>query len=90
MRGPLSATAEVQSEKIRTEALDPLPLESDILNRIGQKHNGDTSVRFTPRTTITKKKAKRKDDGPLEIVCGWVVEHQLGILRSSPSIPLSH
>jgi len=90
MGGPLSATAEVQNEKIQTEALNSLSQESDILNPIGQKHNGDISVRFTPRTIITKKKAKRKDDGPLEIVCGWVVEHQLGILHSPPSIPLNH
>ena len=84
MRGPPSATAaEVQNEKIRTEALVSLHRDSDNLNRIEQKHNGDSSVRFTPPTMIIKKKAKRKDEGPLEIVCGWIVEHQLGILHSS-------
>lgn len=31
-----------------------------------------------------KKKAKRKDDGPLEIVCKWVVEYQVGTKLSPP------
>jgi acyl-CoA-dependent ceramide synthase len=82
MRGPLSATAEVQNEKIGTEALDSLHRDSDNFNCPEQKHNGDSSARFTPHTMIRKKKAKRKDEGPLEIVCGWIVEHQLGILHS--------
>jgi acyl-CoA-dependent ceramide synthase len=25
------------------------------------------------------KKAKRKDDGPVEIICRWIVEHQIGL-----------
>jgi acyl-CoA-dependent ceramide synthase len=40
---------------------------------------------FPVRTTMPlKKKAKRKDDGPLEIVCKWVVEYQVGTKLSPP------
>jgi acyl-CoA-dependent ceramide synthase len=37
---------------------------------------------FPPRTLIIKRKAKRKDDGPLEIVCGFIVEHQIGTMNN--------
>jgi len=30
-------------------------------------------------TRIVKRKAKKKDEGPLEIFCGMIVEHQIGM-----------
>jgi acyl-CoA-dependent ceramide synthase len=27
---------------------------------------------------FSHKKAKRKDEGPVEIICRWIVEHQIG------------
>lgn len=39
----------------------------------------EASDKYASCTMSTKKKAKRKEDGPLEIVCGWIVQHQIGI-----------
>jgi acyl-CoA-dependent ceramide synthase len=41
-------------------------------------HRSSPSDSYPPRSLIIKRKAKRKDDGPLEIVCGFIVEHQIG------------
>jgi hypothetical protein len=49
---------------------------------IEQKLSLRDSNGYPARTMITKRKAKRKDDGPLEIVCGWIVEHQIGTAMS--------
>ena len=46
-------------------------------------NEASSSDAFPPRTLIIKRKAKRKDDGPLEIVCGFIVEHQIGTKRTS-------
>lgn len=35
---------------------------------------------FTMRTPSQQIRAKRKEEGPLEIVCGWIVEHQIGMI----------
>lgn len=40
---------------------------------------GGGSEGFPARTMLIKRKAKKKDDGPLEIVCRWVVENQIGL-----------
>ncbi|TVY67442.1 Sphingosine N-acyltransferase-like protein FUM18 [Lachnellula suecica] len=37
----------------------------------------DVSLRAPP--VLSHRKAKRKDDGPLEIFCSWIVEHQIGL-----------
>lgn len=29
-------------------------------------------------TVVENEKYNRKDKGPMEIVCGWIVEHQIG------------
>lgn len=34
---------------------------------------------FPPPTMKIKRKIRRKDDGPMEIVCGWITEHQIGM-----------
>ncbi|KAF8862621.1 longevity assurance proteins LAG1/LAC1 [Acephala macrosclerotiorum] len=44
-----------------------------------QKPAGAPSARYPMRTVPVKRKAKKKDEGPLEIVCGWIVEHQIGL-----------
>ena len=46
---------------------------------IEQKLHEASSDGYPSRTLIIKRKAKRKDDGPLEIVCGFIVEHQIGM-----------
>lgn len=33
-------------------------------------------------TRALKRKAKKKDEGPLEIFCGMIVEHQIGMLST--------
>jgi acyl-CoA-dependent ceramide synthase len=52
------------------------------INSTERKINEASSDAFPPRTLIIKRKAKRKDDGPLEIVCGFIVEHQIGTMRT--------
>ena len=46
-----------------------------------------SSDEFPPRTLIIKRKAKRKEDGPLEIVCGFIVEHQIGMMETLAHFP---
>lgn len=45
---------------------------------IEQKLNGGDTEGFAARKMVIKRKIKKKDDGPLEIVCSWVVENQIG------------
>ena len=55
----------------------------DSIDSIEQKiTETSSSAAFPPRTLIIKRKAKRKDDGPLEIVCGFIVEHQIGMTET--------
>jgi acyl-CoA-dependent ceramide synthase len=64
-------------EEIEVEP-QPLYQNGNNIDSIEQKLHGASSDGFPPRTLVIKRKAKRKDDGPLEIVCGFVVEHQIG------------
>jgi hypothetical protein len=73
-----AAISAIQHEK--EAAHEWLHQNGDNVAAIEQKLNGGGSGAFPERTMIVKRKAKRKDDGPLEIVCGWIVEHQIGIL----------
>lgn len=45
---------------------------------IERKFNDAGSKEFASRV-IVERKVKRSDDGLLEIVCGWIVDHQIGI-----------
>jgi len=45
----------------------------------GPKRTHVVEVNEGPSSQIIRHK-RRKDDGPLAICCGWVVEHQIGIL----------
>jgi acyl-CoA-dependent ceramide synthase len=48
-----------------------------------QKPAGAPSARYPMHTVPVKKKAKQKELGPLEIVCGWIVEHQIGMIHNT-------
>lgn len=50
------------------------------IDSIEQKLNRASADRFPPRALIIKRKAKQKDDGPLEVICGFIVEHQIGMM----------
>lgn len=38
----------------------------------------DSSTEYPARPMMGKRKAKRKDDSPLDIICRFVVDHQTG------------
>jgi acyl-CoA-dependent ceramide synthase len=49
------------------------------VNEVEKKLEAETFSGYPAQTMIPHgRKAKRKDDGPLEIFCGWIVEHQIG------------
>ncbi|TAQ84549.1 hypothetical protein B7494_g7127 [Chlorociboria aeruginascens] len=43
------------------------------------EHKSYTGQSHTMTLTSLKMKVKRKEEGPLEIVCGWAVRHQIGL-----------
>jgi len=71
----ISAT---QNEKIKT-AHEWLYQNGNNISGIEKNLNGASSGEYSSRTTVIKRKAKRKEDGPLELFCGWIVEHQIGL-----------
>jgi acyl-CoA-dependent ceramide synthase len=77
-----SATAELRNEKVEA-AQDWLHKSGNNVNEIEHKPEVGHPEGLTASPTIIKWKAKRKDDGPLEIVCGWIVEHQIGMRMPS-------
>jgi hypothetical protein len=84
-----SAVAAMQNEKAM--AHEWIEQNDENVNGLRKKLNDDVSQVFPARTVVIDRKAKRKDDGPLEIFCGWIVEHQIGIkkpfqLRSKANI----
>ena len=40
----------------------------------------DAEDGYAAHTMTIRRKAKRKEDGPLEIICGWIFQHQIGAL----------
>lgn len=66
-------------EQEKEAAHEWLHQNGDNVAAIEQKLNTECDGSFPDRTMVLKRKLKRKDDGPLEIVCGWVVQHQIGI-----------
>lgn len=36
-----------------------------------------------PMMTV-RRRPRRKEDGPLEVICGWIIEHQIGMIRLPP------
>lgn len=82
-----SAAVELRDEEAGAAANGRLPGNGDGASNGEKKLDlGAGAQQFPARTTMPiKKKAKRKDDGPLEIVCKWIVQYQVG--TSSP-LPL--
>jgi acyl-CoA-dependent ceramide synthase len=74
-----SAIAAIQNEKV-SAAHEWVQQNGENTNGIEQKLNNGVSQAYQARTSVIDKKAKRKDDSPLEIFCGWIVEHQIGII----------
>lgn len=72
-------TTDCALEDEREIAHQWLHQNGDNVAAIEQKLNGSQKGAYPARTIIVKRKVKRKDDGPLEIVCGWIVEHQIGM-----------
>jgi len=52
---------------------------SAIEQKLGRRAPNLKSKPFPPPTMKIKRKTRRKDDGPMEIVCGWITEHQIGM-----------
>jgi acyl-CoA-dependent ceramide synthase len=80
MSDPSAVTA-IQNEKI-SEAHGWIEKNDENANGLGKKLNDGISQAYPARTVVIDRKAKRKDDGPLEILCRWIVEHQIGINHS--------
>jgi acyl-CoA-dependent ceramide synthase len=71
-----------QDEKIEIES-EMSYQNGHSIDSIEQKLHAGSSDGYPSRTVVIKRKAKRKDDGPLEIVCGFIVEHQIGTRERS-------
>lgn len=77
-----SAAATHQNEN--TEAADELlGRNGDSIKDIDQKLTGGAARDFPARAMVINRKFKRKEDGPLEIFCGWITEHQIGTVHAN-------
>jgi len=72
-----SAVAAIEDEKV-SHPHTWIEHNDEPTNGMAGKLNESVS-RTYPVHRVTDRKAKRKDDGPLEILCAWVVEHQIGM-----------
>ncbi|TVY48560.1 Sphingosine N-acyltransferase-like protein [Lachnellula occidentalis] len=74
-RPPTTATPDAKVE--------PAPewsYQNDSISGIGEKLNTETSLGHPAAPTmLPHRRAKRKVDGPLEIFCGFITEHQIGL-----------
>jgi very-long-chain ceramide synthase len=77
-----SAIAAVQDEKA-SAAHEWIEQNDEHTNGLERNLNDSVSQAYPTRTVVIDRKAKRKDDGPLEIFCGWIVEHQIGVIELS-------
>jgi acyl-CoA-dependent ceramide synthase len=80
-----SAVAAIEDEKV-SRPQEWIEHNDKATNGLAQKLNDNISQTYPARRVVIDRKAKRKDDGPLEILCAWVVEHQIGMSRPSPSL----
>lgn len=81
MTNSFHSSTPVLDEHIDTQAI----LDSEDEEEYGSErtlertlNEKSASGEFPPHTFPAKRKAKRKDDGPIEICCSWLVEHQTG------------
>lgn len=44
------------------------------------KIHDNCDVVYPPQTAIMQHKARKKEDGPLALMCEWIVEHQIGMI----------
>ena len=77
-----SAVAAIQNEKV-SAAHEWIDQNDESINGLEKKLNDGVAQAYPARTVVIDRKAKRKDDGPLEIFCGWIVEHQIGMIKPS-------
>jgi acyl-CoA-dependent ceramide synthase len=77
-----SADVELWDEKADA-ANGRLPEKGDGVHSMDQKLNPGGAQQLPARPMPLKKKAKRREDGPLEIVCKWIVEYQVGTSLAS-------
>jgi acyl-CoA-dependent ceramide synthase len=77
-----SAIAAIQNEKA-SPAHEWIEENDENANGMEKKLNDSISQAYPARTVVINRKVKRKDDGPLELICGWIVEHQIGMINSS-------
>jgi acyl-CoA-dependent ceramide synthase len=54
------------------------PETEEAVEDIEDTYQRNQAEEYSSRTITVKKKAKKKDDGPLEIFCAMIVEHQIG------------
>ncbi len=75
-----SVVAAIQNEKV-SAAHEWIEQNDEHTNGSEKKPNESFSQAYPTRTIVIDRKAKRKDDRPLELICGWIVEHQIGTMR---------
>ncbi|OWP00489.1 TLC domain-containing protein [Marssonina coronariae] len=75
----IPASVEVQHEELNA-AHKLLPNNGTSYGGIAPNFSQDAGEEeCTVRTMTVRRKSKRKEDGPVEIICGWIVEHQIGL-----------
>lgn len=72
-----AAAVDLQDQKADA-ANGRLPENGDRTVSVEQNLDLGDASRPPAHTMPIMKKVKRKDDGPLEILCKWVVEYQVG------------
>ena len=75
-----SAVAAIQNEKV-SATHESIEQNDEQTNGLEKKLNESLSQAYPARIVVIERKGKRKDDGPLELTCGWIVEHQIGTMR---------
>lgn len=76
----IPASVEIQNEKL-DQAHEWLHRNGNNVSGIERKFSPDDAEgEYAARTMTVRRKAKRKEDGPLEIICGWIVQHQIGTI----------
>lgn len=76
------APLEIQNEKLEA-AQEWLHKNGDNVGAIEYTPAvGDAEDGYSAHTMTIRRKTKRKEDGPLEIICHWIFQHQIGMLAA--------
>jgi acyl-CoA-dependent ceramide synthase len=78
MNSPSSSTIDSKENETLEAAHKWLHQNGNHVAGIEQKLSCRDSDGFPAHKMVIKGKVKKMEDGPLEIVCGWVVENQIG------------